>query len=418
MNNHTATEIRAGITTFITMAYIIFVNPQILSEAGMPKDGVVFATCVASAVATLIMGLYANYPFALAPGMGLNAYFTYGVVKGMGFSWEVALAAVFIEGLIFILLTISRFRSLIINSIPKCILNATPVGIGLFIALIGLKQAGFIQSSSSTLVTLGNLKSYPVLMAFLGIILAAVLMAKRVKGALLIVILGITLISILTGKVPVPEKIFGVPDLSYTFMKMDLSQIANFAFWKAVIAFLFVDLFDTIGTLSAVGTLGGFTENGKLPRLEKALMADAVGTTLGAILGTSTVTTYIESAAGVAEGGRTGLTAVVVAILFLASTLIYPLATIVPAYATAPALVLVGILMVVNVTAINWKEMDEALPAFLTLFFMPATYSIANGLAAGFISYPIVKTLVGKREDVSLTLWGLCIAFLLKIVLS
>ncbi len=410
-------EIRAGFTTFITMAYIIFVNPQILSEAGMPKEGVLFATCVASAVATLIMGLYAGYPFALAPGMGLNAYFTYGVVKGMGFSWQVALAAVFVEGIIFILLTLSKVRSYIINAFPRCIQNATPVGIGLFIALIGMKQAGFVKSSSATLVTLGDLKSYEAFVSFLGLIGAAVLLSRGVKGALLAVILGITGISIALGKIHLPSKMVGFPNPSSTFMKMDLHQITNFAFWKAVIAFLFVDMFDTLGTLSAVGTLGGFMEDGKLPKVKEALMADAIGTTLGAALGTSTVTTYIESAAGVAEGGRTGLTACVVAVLFLVSTVLYPIATIVPGYATAPALIIVGILMTTNVSSINWNRMDEAFPAFLTMFFMPATYSIANGLAAGFITYPIVKLLAGKGDEVSPVLWILCIAFLMKIVL-
>ncbi len=411
------TEIRAGFTTFITMAYIIFVNPQILSEAGMPKEGVAFATCVASAIATAIMGLHAGYPFALAPGMGLNAYFTYGIVKGLGYPWQVALTAVFVEGLIFIVLTLSKVRSLIVESIPASMRSAVPVGIGLFIALIGMKQAGFIQASPATLVALGNLKSYESLSAFVGLVMAGVLMARGFNGALLLSILTVTFVSVLMGKVTLPPSLVGFPDPSGTLMKMDLSKIGDLAFWKAVVALLFVDMFDTLGTLAAVGTLGGFMKEGKLPRMEKALMADAIGTTVGAILGTSTVTTYIESATGVAEGGRTGLTALTVAVLFLISTVFYPLATVVPSYATAPALIMVGILMCSNVREIPWSRLDEAIPAFLTLFFMPATYSIANGLAAGFISYPILKSLSGNARDVKPFMWVLCLLFLIKLVL-
>ena len=411
------TEIRAGITTFITMAYIIFVNPHILSEAGMPKDGVMFATCVASAIATAIMGLYAGYPFALAPGMGLNAYFTYGIVKGLGYSWQVALGAVFVEGIIFILLTLSHFRRLIIESIPSSMRSAVPAGIGLFIALIGMKQAGFVKASPATMVTIGNLKSFSALMGFLGLVLAGVLMARRIKGALIISIAAITAVSVALGKVKPPESFLGLPNPQGTLFKIDLSTIGEFSFWKAVIALLFVDMFDTLGTLAAVGTLGGFMKEGKLPRVEKALMADALGTTIGALLGTSTVTTYIESATGVAEGGRTGLTALTVAALFLLSLFLFPLVSVVPPYATAPALIIVGVLMVSNIQRIPWSRLDEALPAFLTMFFMPATYSIANGLAAGFISYPIIKGLSGKAKEVPPFLWLLCMLFLLKLAL-
>ncbi len=410
-------EIRAGLTIFFTMAYIILVNPQILSMAGVPKEGATFATCVASAIATAIMGFYAKYPFALAPGMGLNAYFTFGVVKGMGYSWQVALGAVFIEGLIFIALTVSKVRNTLINSIPTTLLYASSVGIGLFIALIGLKNAGIIVASPETFAKLGHLGSYPCAVAFSGTLIAGVLMLRGVQGALIITIALITLLSALLGKVAPPHSIFGFPSPASTFMKMDLSRIGELAFWKAVVAFLFVDMFDTIGTLSAMGALGGFIKDGRLPRAERALLADAIGTTVGAVLGTSTVTTYIESSTGIAEGGRTGLTAITVAVLFLLSTLFYPLVSIVPPYATAPALIIVGILMCSQVKNIPWDKMDEAVPAFLTLFMMPVTYSIANGLAAGFISYPIVKGLSGRHREVPPLLWALCGIFLLKYLL-
>ncbi len=406
-------EIRAGITTFITMSYIIFVNPAILSQAGVPKEGALFATCVASFIATFIMGLWANYPFALAPGMGLNAFFTYTVVLGMGYSWRVALGAVFIEGLIFILLTLTKARTLLVNAIPSAIRVATSVGIGLFIALIGLKNAGIVIPSKATLVTLGDLKRIEPALVFLTIILTGVLMERGVKGSILISIIFLTTCGVVLGKVPVPHKIFALPKPS-AFLKMDLSGIKDFAFWKVVFAFLFVDLFDTVGTLTACGVLGRFFVNGELPRVERALFADAIGTTVGAILGTSTVTTYIESSAGIAEGGRTGLTALVVAFLFLVSLIFYPLVSIVPIFATAPALVIVGIMMVSNIREINWLDFTEAVPAFLTMFFMPATYSIANGLAAGFISYPLVKFLTGRAKEVSPILWILFAVFVLK----
>ncbi len=413
MKGDALTEIRAGITTFITMSYIIFVNPAILSQAGMPKEGVLFATCVASFVATLIMGLWANYPFALAPGMGLNAFFTYGVVLGMGYSWKTALGAVFIEGLIFILLTLTRARSYLVNIIPPSIRIATSVGIGLFIALIGLKNAGIVVASKATLVKLGDLRSFEALSVFFVILLTAVLMVRGVKGAILISIIFLTVLGIVSGRVEMPHKFFGFPSASALF-KMDLSAIGDPSFWKVVFAFLFVDLFDTIGTLTACGVLGKFFVEGELPRVERALLADAVGTTVGAVLGTSTVTTYIESSAGVAEGGRTGLTAVVVALLFLLSLPFYPLVSIVPVFATAPALVIVGIMMTCNIKEINWHDFTEAVPAFLTMFFMPVTYSIANGLAVGFISYPLIKLLTGKSKEISPVLWFLCALFIFK----
>lgn len=413
MKRDIATEIRAGITTFITMSYIIFVNPAILSEAGMPKEGVLFATCVASFVATLIMGVWADYPFALAPGMGLNAFFTYGVVLGMGYSWQTALGAVFVEGLIFILLTLTKARSYLVNAIPPAIRIATSVGIGLFIALIGLKNAHIVVASKATLVKLGDLRSFEAVSVFFVIILTAVMIARGVKGAILISIVFLTVLGAFFGRVSFPDRLFGFPHPT-AFLKMDLSAVGEPSFWKVVFAFFFVDLFDTVGTLTACGVLGGFFENGELPRVERALLADAVGTTVGALLGTSTVTTYIESSAGIAEGGRTGLTAVVVAFLFLLSLPFYPLVSVVPVFATAPALVVVGIMMTANIGEIDWRDFTEAVPAFLTMFFMPVTYSIANGLAVGFISYPLLKLLAGKGREVSPILWVLCALFVVK----
>ena len=408
------TEIRAGITTFFTMSYIIFVNPAILSQAGVPKEGAMFATCIASAIATFIMGIYANYPFALAPGMGLNAYFTYGVVQGMGYSWQVALGAVFIEGLIFILITSTGLRTQIVKAIPASLRLGTSVGIGLFIAFIGLKNAQVVVSSSATFVKLGKLNTINAIIFFASLFAAGALLAKGFRGAILVSIIAVTLIEILLGNVALPKSFAGIPSPSSTFMKLDLSGIRDFTFWKVVLAFLFVDLFDTVGTLTACGVMGGFYKGNEFPRVDRALFADAVGTTVGAILGTSTVTTYIESSAGIAEGGKTGITAIVVAVLFVASLFVYPLVKLVPEIATAPALVLVGVMMASSVKEINWQDMTEAIPAFLTMFFMPITYSIANGLAVGFISYPIVKLLTGRKEEVTPLMWLLCLIFLVK----
>ncbi len=403
-------EIRAGITTFLTMSYIIFVNPLILSEAGIPYDGAIFATCIASAVATLIMGLYAGYPFALAPGMGLNAYFTYGVVKGMGYSWQTALGAVFIEGLLFIFFTILGLRRRLISSIPESIRIATPVGIGLFIAFIGMKNAGFIKASPDTFVTLGDLSKEGPLLSFIGLIISSFLIAKDIKGAIFLGIISVTALSAISGYVSFPERIFSFPKPS-SFLKLDLSGIGEIFFWKAVLAFLFVDMFDTIGSITALGELGGFSKDGVLERMDQALMSDAIGTTVGALLGTSTVTTYIESSTGIAEGGRTGITAIVVSFLFLLSCFFSPLVKIVPKEATAPALILVGLFMCSRAKDIPWDDITEAFPAFLTLFLMPFTYSIANGLAAGFICYPVLKLLTGRWKEVPLSLWFISFLF-------
>ncbi|MGH1483499.1 MAG: NCS2 family permease [Geminicoccales bacterium] len=397
------TEVRAGITTFLTMGYILFINPQILSLAGMPEADVAIATALGAAIATIIMGVYANYPFVLAPGMGLNAYFTFGVVQGLGIPWEVALTAVFVEGLIFLALSRGGVRTLIINAIPQSLKIATTVGIGLFLAIIGLQNMALVVDHPATLVTLGDVTQPSVYLALLGVLLIGALMVKRVKGAILIGILVITVISWVTGLAPAPEQFVGLPSLpKETLFALDFSQIFSATFFTVVIAFMFVDIFDTAGTLIGVGRLAGFLDkDGKLPGSDRAFTADAVGTTAGALIGTSTVTTYIESATGVEEGGRTGFTSVVAGIMFLLALFFIPLVTAVPALATAPALIIVGTLMMAGARELSWDQMDEAIPAFLAVIIMPLTYSIANGITLGIVTYVLLKLIVGKGKEIS-----------------
>ncbi len=421
------TELDAGLATFMTMAYIIFVNPLILGDAGMDKAAVTAATCIAAAVGTLVMGFLANYPIALAPGMGLNAYFAYTAVpyiakklQVMGIAsahepWKIALAAVFISGIVFLILTFLKVREMIVNGIPDSIKHATAVGIGLFIAFIGLKYAGIIVASPATFVTLGNFTNLTTVLAIAGLLVTAVLMARRVKGAILLGIVFTTVLGVIFANVRV-DSVFSVPSISPTFFKMDFAGLFKIGILDIIFVFLFVDMFDTIGTLIGVGEQGGFMKNGKLPRVNKALTADAVGTTFGAMTGTSTVTSYIESAAGVAEGGKTGLTSVFVGIFFLFSLFLTPLVTAIPQYATAPALIIVGALMTKNVTKIKWDEMTELIPAFLTMIAIPLTYSIANGIAIGFISYPIIKLLTGKGKDVSVLVYVLAVLFVARYI--
>lgn len=416
-NTNAKTEIIAGITTFMTMAYIIFVNPSILSKTGMDFGAVMMATVIAAGFSTIFMGLFANYPFALAPGMGLNAYFAFTVVGQMGYSWQTALGAVFISGVIFLILTFARVREIIVYSIPESLKLATAGGIGLFIALIGLKEVGIITKHPATLVTLGDMTAAPSIMTIIGIIIIGALIARRVKGAILIGILIIWIIGLLAGLSEFKGIVGMPPDMSPVFFKLDISSALDIGFFGIVFAFLFVDLFDTTGTLVGVAKQGGFIKkNGEFPRVNKALSVDAVGTCFGSVLGTSTITTYIESASGVAEGGRTGLTSVVVGILFLLSMFLAPLAESIPSYATSPALVIVGVFMLKTVTKIDWDDMTEALPSFMVIISMPFSYSIATGIAMGFIFYPITKALAGKAKEVKLTVWILALIFIARFI--
>lgn len=413
------TEIMAGITTFMTMSYILAVNPQILGDAGMDKGAVFTATIIASIIAILIMALYANLPFALAPGMGLNAFFTYTVVMTMGKSWEFALAAVFIEGIIFVFLTFFNVREAIFNAIPRSLKTAVSVGIGLFIALIGLLNSTVIVKNDVGL-GLGNLVSKESFIFFIGLLIMAVLTARKTKGALLIGIIISTIIALFTGVSKLPEG--GIiqlpPSLSPIAFKLDFSSIFSLEMFSVVFAFLFVDLFDTIGTLTGVATKAKMLdENGQLPNAGRALFADSIGTTLGALLGTSTVTTFVESATGVAEGGRTGLTALSTGFCFFLSIFFYPLITIIPAQATAAALVMVGLFMIDSIVDINFGDFTESFPAFMTIIMMPFAYSIAEGIAFGMISYASVKLLTGKGKEVSPLVYVLALVFLLRYLL-
>ncbi len=408
------TEVRAGVVTFLTMAYILFVNPQILAEAGMPASDVAVATALAAAAATLVMGLAANYPFALAPGMGLNAYFTYGVVGAMGVSWQVALAAVLVEGVLFLALAATGVRAALMRAIPTSIKVATMSGIGLFLAIIGFQGAGLVADHPATLLTLGDVASPGAVLALAGLVVIAVLLAVELKGAILIGILTVTVACWLTGVSAPPEKLLTLPALpEETFLALDFSGLWTGKLIVVVLAFLFVDIFDTAGTLIGVGRLAGFVDKeGELPRANRAFTADAVGTMVGAVVGTSTVTSYVESATGVEEGGRTGLTAVTTSVLFLLSLFLTPLLIAVPAVATAPALIIVGALMMRGARDLDWSRIDEAVPAFLTLTLMPFTYSIANGISAGIVSYVAIKTLRGRIREVHPLMYVLAAALI------
>lgn len=423
-------ELLAGLTTFMTMAYILVVNPAILSNAifldsaGDLFAELVMATAVAAAVATLVMGLYARYPFALAPGMGLNAFFTYTVVLGLGIDWRIALFAVFLEGLLFVALTRLDLRRLVVKAIPGSLKHAIAAGIGFFIAYVGLSNAGIIAASEATKTTLGDLGDPTVVVAVLGILVTAGLVAMRVVGALLLGIAATAVLAFLVGAAPAPTAVFAVPSLpvdlfGQAFVGATLVFEASLLdFLVVLFVLLFVDFFDTAGSLTGLGLRAGLIErDGELPRANRAFMADAIGTTAGAVMGTSTTTTYIESASGIAVGGRTGLVAVAVAVLFLAALFFIPLLQAVPAIATTPALVMVGVLMAASLKAIDWEDAAEAIPAFLTVIVMPLTYSIAEGLAAGFIAYPVVKVFQGRAREVSIAMWVLAAIFVLRFVL-
>ncbi len=410
------TEVLAGITTFMTMAYIIFVNPGILQNAGMPFGALMTATCLASALATFLMAIMANYPIALAPGMGLNAFFAFSVVLGMGISWQVALAAIFVEGVLFILLTLTKIRESVVNGIPKSLKIGISTGIGLFIAFIGLQSAGVIVKNDAVLVGLGNMKSVEVLLAFLGFFIMAALEARKVKGSILWGILIITGIAVYLGVAKAPEGLVSTPpSIMPIFMKMDFSGLANPNFWIVVFSFFFVDFFDTVGTLVGVTNRAGMLDSqGRLPKAREALMADAIGTTAGAVLGTSTVTSYVESASGVEQGGRTGLTALVTGILFLLALFFSPIVSIVPACATAPALVLVGIFMMAGLKDLDFSDWTDFVPASVAIFVMPFSYSIAHGIEFGIISFVTLKILGGKAKDVSPIMLALGVLFVAK----
>ena len=443
--NHTdvKTEVIAGVTTFMTMAYILAVNPSIMSAAGMDSGAIFTATALASMIATLCMAAFANYPFVLAPGMGLNAYFAYTVVINMGYSWEMALAAVFIEGLIFIALSLTKVREGIFNAIPMCLKNAVSAGIGLFIAFIGLQNAKLTVNSDSTLVTIfsmsdslknGTFRSQGItaLLALIGVLIIGVLMVKKVKGNILLGIFitwGLGILCQFAGLyVPDPangfysllpdfSSGFGIPSLAPTFLKMDFSKVFSGEFLVVIFAFLFVDMFDTLGTLIGVASKADMLdEEGKLPRISGALLADAVGTSVGAALGVSTTTTFVESASGVTEGGRTGLTSVTSALLFGLSLFLSPIFLAIPSFATAPALIVVGFLMISSVLKVDFSDLCQGIPAFITLIAMPFMYSISEGIALGTISFVVINVLAGpeKRKTISPVMYVLAILFAAK----
>ncbi len=415
-NTNVRTEILAGVTTFLTMAYILFVNPAILGETGMDKGAIFVATCLAAAIGSALMGLIANYPIALAPGMGLNAFFTYTVVLHMGHTWQVALGAVFISATLFFLLSIFRIREWIVNSIPLPLRSAIAAGIGLFLALIALHNAGIVVDNPATLVGMGDLKQPSVILATLGFFLIVGLESLKVRGAVLIGILAVTVASIAMGVTPFGGVVSMPPSLAPTFLQLDIAGALDVGLISVIFAFLFVDLFDNSGTLIAVAKRAGLMgKDGHMPKMGRALIADSTAAMAGSLLGTSTTTSYIESAAGVSAGGRTGLTAIVVAVLFLLALFFAPLAGSVPAFATAPALLFVAVLMASGLAEINWDDVTEAAPVVVTALAMPLTYSIANGIAFGFISWTAVKLISGRHRDLNPALVILSILFVIKL---
>lgn len=420
-NTSVRTEMVAGITTFMTMAYILIVNPSILSAAGMDQGAVFTATALSALVATLIMGLYAKLPFAQAPGMGLNAFFAFTVVLGMGYSYQFALTAVFLEGIIFILLTLFNVREAIVDSIPSNIKKAISVGIGLFIALIGLEGAGIIvhPQDGGTIVAIGDITSGTALLAIIGILITGILLVRKVKGALFIGMLITAVVGIPMGVTPVPTTIVSAPpSISSVFLQFEWSNIFSIDMLIVLFTLLFMDMFDTIGTLVGVATKAKMLdENGKVPNIKKALFADAVGTTFGACVGTSTVSTFVESASGVAEGGRTGLTAVSTGIMFALALFFSPVFASITSAVTCSALVLVGLFMIEPIKEIELNEYTEAIPAFLTIIMMPLSYSISDGIVFGVVSYIVLKLLGGKAKDISLTTVIVGVIFLLKFLI-
>ncbi|WP_105301780.1 NCS2 family permease [Anaerococcus marasmi] len=415
----TRTEIMAGITTFMTMSYILAVNPQILSESGMDYGAVFTGTIIASVIAMLFMAFYANLPFGLSAGMGLNAFFTYTVVMQMGKTWQFALTAVFLEGLIFLLLSFVGVREAIFNSIPINLKKAVSVGIGLFIAEIGLLNAGILKVGDISL-SLGELTNANGFIFFFALIIMVVLTARKVKGALLWGILVSTILSLVLGVTHFPDShiVSLPPSIAPVFFKLDFSSVFSLEMFSVLFSFLFVDIFDTLGTLTGVATKADMLdEDGNLPEIKKALLSDAIGTTLGSMVGTSTVTTFVESSSGVAEGGRTGLTALATAVCFVIAAFFFPVFSIIPASATAAALVTVGLFMITTVVDIDFSDISEAFPAFMTILMMPLTYSIAEGISFGMISYALIKLLTGKGKEVSPLVYVLSLVFILRYLL-
>lgn len=410
-------EVGAGVTTFLAMAYILFVNPQILTDAGMDTGAVFVATCLAAAIGTMIMGFYANFPIAVAPGMGLNAFFTYGVVLGMGVPWQVALGCVFLSGCTFLIMSVLPIREWIINAIPMDLKLAISAGIGLFLMIIGLENIGLVVDDPATLLTVGDLTSAPVALAAFGFLLIVVLEAKKIPGAIIIGILATTALGLLVGAADFGGLVSFPPDVSPTLFQLDIASAASLALVTVVISLLFVDMFDTAGTLIAVAHRAGLLdEEGKLPGMRKALVADSAATIIGAAIGTSSVTSYVESAAGVRAGGRTGLTAVTVGVLFLAALLLAPLAGMIQGYATGPALVFVGCVMMSGLAKVDWEDVTSFVPAVVMAAAMPFTYSIATGLGLGFIVYAVLKLGTGKVKEAGAGPLILAALFLAKFV--
>jgi len=409
-------EFLGGLTTFMTLAYIVVVNPQILAVAGMPADGVLFATCISAAVGTLVMGLAANYPIALAPGLSLNAYFVYSVCLGLHIPWQTGLGVVFISGTLFVILTVTRVREQIVNGIPDSLKHSTAAGIGMFIAFIGLRNAKMVVANAATFVGIGTFSDHAVQAALLGIVLTLILMARKIHTAILLGIIGTWVFGIARGLSHWPTSFVSLPHPSSTFMKLDLRGAVHLGLLEIAFVFLFVDLFDNVGTLVGVCEQAGFVKDGKIPRVGRALLADGVATMFGAVTGTSTVTSYIESAAGVAAGARTGLSNVFVSVFFLGSIFFSPLAAAIPEFATAPALILVGSLMAQSIARVRWDDFTEALPGFITMLAMPLTFSIATGLSFGVITYTIAKIGAGRYREVSPVIWILTVLFILRYV--
>jgi len=426
-NTDIRTEVMAGLTTFMAMAYIIFVNPAMISQTGMDFGSAMAATCISAAVATIMMGLYVNYPIALAPGMGENAFFTYTVCLTMGISWQVALGCIFIEGLIFVMLTLTKMRQAIIDAIPASIRYGIACGIGMLIAFVGLIDAGLIVKHPSTLVTLGDVTSLPVILATSGLIITSILIVKKIRGAMLWGILATAGIGIILGIVKYHGLVSLPPSIAPTFLKMDIKGALNLGLLTIIFVFLFMDIFDTVGTLAGVGELGGFMRAGKLPRAGKAMFTDAVGTCVGALCGTPTVTRYIESAAGIASGARSGLSSIITGLAFLLALFFSPLVKMIGGGyqaaggsilhpVTAPALIIVGSMMMSSIVKIDWKDYSETIPAFLVIITMPLTFSIATGVAIGFISYAVIKLFTGYKQEVSWLVYLLAILFILRFV--